>query len=354
MTKVIFVTQKLDPGHPLLGATVAKVRALAARVEEVVVVADGVAEGVLPANARARPFGAASRAGRGARFAAALAAELRPRRQRTAVLAHMSPIYAVLAAPLARPLGVPVLLWYTQWHAGRLLRAAERVATHVVTVEHASFPLASRKVVPIGHGIDVGAYSCRPSGAAGGLRALALGRYAPVKGYAAIVDAARLAVAAGADVRLEIHGPVSNERELRHRRELERLVRASGLDGRVVLHDAVPPAAVPELLAGADVLVSNTVRGAADKVVLEACASCVPVLAPAHAFAGLLPDELRFPGDDAAALAERLRELAGRDPRERGELGRSLRQRVVDRHSVDSWADAVVRVAFAQRASASS
>src|SRR3712207_8543280 len=34
-----------------------------------------------------------------------------------AVLAHMCPIYAALAAPLARALGVPVLLWYTHPHA---------------------------------------------------------------------------------------------------------------------------------------------------------------------------------------------------------------------------------------------
>ena len=61
---------------------------------------------------------------RGARLAAALAAELRTRP--AAVLAHMAPIYAVLSAPLARPLGVPVLLWFTHWRRSRLLEVAER------------------------------------------------------------------------------------------------------------------------------------------------------------------------------------------------------------------------------------
>ena len=70
----------------------------------------------------------------------------------------MCPIYAVLAAPLARPLGVRVLLWYTHWRASRLLALAERVATAVITVDRRSFPLDSGKVVAIGHGIDLTAF----------------------------------------------------------------------------------------------------------------------------------------------------------------------------------------------------
>ena len=49
------------------------------------------------------------------------------RRRPVAVVAHMCPIYAVLAAPLARPLRVPLLLWYTHWARTRTLDAAERV-----------------------------------------------------------------------------------------------------------------------------------------------------------------------------------------------------------------------------------
>ena len=37
-----------------------------------------------------------------------------------ALLAHMSPVYVLLAAPLLRPLRVPMLLWFTQQRGGRL------------------------------------------------------------------------------------------------------------------------------------------------------------------------------------------------------------------------------------------
>ena len=99
--KAIFVTQQVDPADPVLGATVAKLTALAARVDELVVLSLAAVPGTLPANCRVVTFGARSRPLRGLRFAIALSRELRGA---DAVLAHMCPIYAVLAAPLARPL----------------------------------------------------------------------------------------------------------------------------------------------------------------------------------------------------------------------------------------------------------
>ncbi len=153
--RIVFVTQVVDPDDPNLGATVAKIGALAARVDEVVVLADRAVAGALPGSCVVRTFASASRAGRGLRFTAALAHELARRPRPAAVVAHMCPIYAVLAAPLCRPLGVRVMLWFTHWRRSRLLEAAERLSTDVITVDRRSFPLASQKVTPIGHGIDL-------------------------------------------------------------------------------------------------------------------------------------------------------------------------------------------------------
>src|ERR671923_147571 len=109
--RLLFVTQQVDPDHPALGATVPKIAALARRVDEVVVLADGAVPDVLPANARVRTFGARTKAGRGVRFQTALAAEL-PGLRGGAVVAHMCPIYTVQAvaatdARLAVPGPIP-------------------------------------------------------------------------------------------------------------------------------------------------------------------------------------------------------------------------------------------------------
>jgi glycosyltransferase involved in cell wall biosynthesis len=247
--RFVFVTQQVDPAHPTLGVTAAKIRALAARVDEVVVLADHVVEAELPANARVRLFGARSRAGRGLRFATALNAELSPRP--LAVLAHMVPLYAILAAPLTRPRRVPLLLWFTHWRVTRRLLLAERLATAVVTVDRRSFPLRSAKVAPIGHGIDMETFRCVERRRDGRLRVLALGRTSPAKGLETIVRAAELA-----DADLELRGPSLTEEE---HREADRL---RSLGARVE-----PPlrhAEVPALLAGKDVLVNNMREGALD------------------------------------------------------------------------------------------
>ena len=344
--KLIVVTQHVDLDHPSLGATVPKLRALASRVDELVVLADGAAPGTaLPPNCTVRLFGSRTRAGRGLRFVRALLAELRGA---DAVLAHMVPLYAVLAAPLARPRGVRVLLWYTQWHASPMLRLAERAANRVLSVETGSFPLRSRKLDAIGHGVDAVELACRGADPGGSsLDVLALGRYSAVKGYATMIRGVGEAVARGLDVRLAVHGPVSNEPERRHRDELSSLAEGLGLSRRVVLGEALPRPQALASLARSNVLASATVRGAADKVVLEAALSCTPAVVPEHAFVSLVPDELRFRADDPGSFADALQRYAALDPDERRRLGETLRERALGSHTVDSWADAVVRIASA-------
>jgi glycosyltransferase involved in cell wall biosynthesis len=343
--RLVFVTQQVDPGHPALGATVAKLAALARLADEVAVLADGAVPGALPENCRVRTFASRTKPARGLRFEAALARELKPRP--IAVVAHMCPIYAVLAAPLARPLRIPVVLWYTHWHASATLRWAARVSTRIASVDHRSFPLASRKVRAIGHGIDIAEFTCRERTGEenGAVRALALGRYSPSKGLQTVVHAVRLAFDDGVDVRLEVHGPTLSELEKDHRRALGRLVEALELTDRVELGDPLPRDNVPRLFAKSDVLVNNMRAGAPDKVVYEAAASCLPVLASNPVFDTLLAEPFRFGREEPAELADRLIAFAALSDESRREVGRELRSRVESEHAVERWAERLLAVA---------
>jgi glycosyltransferase involved in cell wall biosynthesis len=283
-------------------------------------------------------FGAPNQALRGARFGAALVRELRPRPR--AVIAHMSPIYAVLAAPVCRPSGVPVLLWFTHWRDSRTLRLAERVSTAVATVDRTSFPFASAKLAPIGHGIDVAGLPCRPAPAGETLQALALGRTSPAKGLEAVIAGVRLARERGVAVELEIRGPSETDEERAHRR---RLLELAG-DG-VRVEQAVAHSGLPALFARTDLLVNAAAAGSLDKSVFEACASCVPVLASNPGFAGLLPPELMFARGDVEQLADRIAAFGDRDAADRAALGQELRRRVEAEHSTDHWADEILHLA---------
>jgi len=332
MKKIVFVTQQVDPAEPTLGAAVALVRALAAEVDEVVVLALRGDASALPPNARLRTFGARTRTGRGARFTVALARELRPRPM--AVVAHMSPIYAVLAAPIVRPLGVRVLLWFTHWRRSALLVVAERSSNAVLSVDRTSFPLASRKLVPIGHGIDVDEFACVDRSRHGPpMHVVALGRTSEAKGLGVIGEGVRIARDRGVDIDLEVRGPSLTDAERRHRADLG------------IVQDPVPRTEMPALLARADVLVNNMRAGAPDKVVYEAGATCLPVLASNPSLFDLVTEDLRFGRESPDELADRLEWLAGLGVAERTALGRRLRARVEEAHSTKTWAAAVMAVA---------
>ncbi len=341
--RLVFVTQDVDPGHPALAATVAKIRALAALVDELVVLADVVAAAALPANARARSFAAPGQAGRGLRFEAALARELGHRP--IGVVAHMCPIYAVLAGPPARLARVPVVLWFSHRRRTRRLDAAIRLSSAVVSVDRQSFPVATPKLVPIGHGIDVGEFVCTPRPRRAGLRLLSLGRTSPSKGLDRQIRATALARERGLDVELHHYGPSLTDEERRHRQALELLVRELGLDGAVRLRPAVERASVPELFRGYEALVNDTIPGAVDKAVLEACAACVPAIASNPGFEALLGDlGLHFPSASVEALAGRFAWLDRQPAAERERIGHLLRERVTAAHSVDAWARRLLEV----------
>src|SRR5690242_20232367 len=185
--RLVFVTQTLDPGDPALAQTLDLVRVLAARTDELAVVTRHLRWEDVPQNVEVRLFDAPSRVGRVVEFERAVASSL-PRAD--AVLVHMVPQFLLLAAPLARARRVPLLLWYTHWHAGRSLRAATRLADRVLSVDRSSFPLASPKVRATGHAIDVDLFRGRPPEPHdGALRVLAVGRTARWKGLATLLDA---------------------------------------------------------------------------------------------------------------------------------------------------------------------
>jgi glycosyltransferase involved in cell wall biosynthesis len=342
--KVVFITQVVDPADPNLGATGAKIAALSRLVDEVVVVCDRGVEGALPENCRLRVFGAPTRPQRAARFVRAIVSELRERP--VAVISHMIPLYVIVAAPFVRPRGVPLVLWYTHWKRHAVLRVATLLCTNVASVDVRSFPLRSRKVRGIGHGIDVSEFPCQAVVAADGFRVLSLGRYSRPKKLDELIEGVRIARERGVDARIELFGTTGSEAEAAYKRELETLVARPEYAAFASVGGPIPRTEVPPVYARADVVASDF--NSADKIVLEAGASCRPVLA-SHAafdtlFAGIEPP-LAFERGKPETFADRIEALAALSGEERHAIGETLRERVRTQHSVETWADAILQLA---------
>jgi glycosyltransferase involved in cell wall biosynthesis len=343
MRRIVFITQVIDPADSNLGATRAKVAALARRVDEVVVLCARGVEGVLPENCRLRVFGAPTRPQRAVRYLSALVAELRD--PPLAVVGHMVPLYVVVAAPFVRARRVPLLLWYTHWKSHVVLRAAGVVCTHMLSLDERSFPMRSRKLHAVGHGIDVSEFPCQPPVPTAGrtFRVISLGRYSSPKKLDELIEGIRIARGRGLDVRIDLYGTTGSSSEAAYKRQLEELVSRDGYREFAAVEGPRPRTELPPVYAEADVVASDFISP--DKIVLEACASCRPVLA-SHAsfdtlFAGIEPP-LRFDRGSPESFADRVEALASLSDDERHRIGRELRERVVRQHSVETWADAIL------------
>ncbi len=351
--RLVVLTQVVDADHPALGQTIDVVESLAQRCDEVIVICDHVGRYVPPDNVRLSVFGSSSRAARGIAFERALMKEVTGRRARAdALLAHMVPSFLTLSAPFCKPLGIPMALWYTHWNAGWSLRLATHLANVVLSVDRRSFPIESAKVRGIGHAIDLRRFPppAGPKVHDGPLRLLALGRMTPWKGYTTMLAGLEIGTRQGLDATLEIRGPALTSAEAKHLSELRRIVSTSStLRERVVFEPPISRDAIPARLGWADVLLSATQPDRSetlDKVVYEAGAAGIPVLSSNVAlddFLAGLPLRLRFARRDASDLARALLEVCAAGPAVRATTGEELRRRVEAGHSVDSWADSVLR-----------
>ncbi len=343
MRRIVFITQVVERAHSNLGATVAKIEALARQVDEVVVLCRQAVEADLPENCRVRYFEGATQLERGIRFARALNAELRPRP--LAVVVHMVPLYAVLAAPLVRPRRIPLMLWYTHWKGHVVVRLSDFVCTYVLSLDVRSYPLRSRKVRGIGHGIDLREFPCQPSRPLDGrpLKVMSLGRYTPPKRLEEIVEGVRIARERGVDACVELWGTTDSPVQHAYKREL---VELAELHDFVSVGGSIPRTELPAMYAQADVVASDFISP--DKIVLEACSSCRPVLASHESFdtlfAGIEPP-LLYERGRPETLADRVERLARLSDEERRAIGETLRERVRTMHSVETWAAAILRLA---------
>lgn len=156
-----------------------------------------------------------------------------------------------------------------------------------------------------------------------------VGRLEPVKGFTYFVEAARLLAGAEPSARFVLAGHGALERDLR--------AQAAPLGDRFRFLGLRED--VPDLMAALDVLVVPSINEGMGRVLLEAGAAGVPVVASR---VGGIPDVvddgetgLLTPPRDAAAVAAAVRELL-EAPERRRLMGMTARAKVVPHYSLES------------------
>lgn len=259
---------------------------------------------------------------------------------------HMAPVFTVLAAPVLRPRGVPVVTWYAHPSLTRMLKVAHRLSTRVVTSVATAYPYRRDKVVVVGQGIDTDLFAPDGTPPEQPPMILCVGRLSPVKGHSTLLQAVQL-VRRGSNrpFRVVIVGAPARSGDATYARLLREQVANLGLEDTVIFQGAVPMDDLPAWYRRCTANVNLTPTGFGDKVAWEAMSCGRPCVAANEGFRdslGAHADQLLFPHGDAEALARRLQWVLSLSVEHVARVGAELRDGVVRVHSLKGLASRLV------------
>jgi glycosyltransferase involved in cell wall biosynthesis len=337
-----------DADDPLLGFTTRWIQALAGRVECIRVITMRMGRLAVPPNVDVYSLGKEkgySEARRLLAFYRYLTWILRTDRINVC-FSHMIPIFTVLAAPLLKLHGIPIISWYAHPSLTATLKIAHHASTRMVASLETAYPYKKDKLVVLGQGIDTNLFSPGNGKPHDPPIILCTGRLSPVKDHPTLLKAANILRARWQKpFRITIVGGAAGRADETYVKALHELVQALGLQDITRFERPVPQAELPCWYQRCTTHVNLTPIGFGDKVAWEAMSCGRPCLAANRGFAqtfGRYQDRLLFRHGDAEDLAAKLEYLLRLSPEEGQELGLSLRERVIRLHSLNNLADRLV------------
>lgn len=316
MKRLLIITQRVDESDDLLGFFVSWIRLFAQHFSQVSVITLAKGDYDLPHNVHVYSLGKEkgdSKFIQAIRFLRLLA-HLTP--EHDAVFAHMSPIFAIVAWPFAAFSGARLVLWYLHRSLTLRLRLATFLSDAVVTADAASLTLKSKKVIAVGHGIDIERFAAPRDwslAVARPLRILSVGRLAPIKDFVSLIRAAAVLRDRQIPIEVRIVGRALQPSHQAYEQKLLALVSELALQDIVSFVGFVPYRDMPMQYWWADVVVGGTPRGGIDKVLLEAMAAGCIVLTSNDVMRPYLEpysDQLLYAHGDAEALANQIAGLS--------------------------------------------
>jgi glycosyltransferase involved in cell wall biosynthesis len=339
MSRLLIICQKVDESDDLLGFFVSWIREFAKHYDRVTVIALGAGEVQLPDNVTVYSLGKESGVARWRRWLGLLNLLRREVKNHDAVFCHMSPIFAVAAAPFTKAWHKRLVLWYLHRSNTLRLRIALWLIDTLVTADADSLTIMSPKIHVVGHGIDVAAYAPEgdPWGHRGGfppLDIVSVGRISRIKNYETLLHAAAILRDEGIRTHVDIVGKPAMNPDAEYLRELDALRRELSLEDTVRFTGYVPHTKMRDVYMGAEIVVGCTPPGGIDKVLLEAMSSGCVVFTSNTVMRRHLPswyaDDLVFRHGDARDLAEKIRQAVDR----LGDISQDMQYVVYQNHNL--------------------
>ena len=266
-----------------------------------------------------------------------------------AILVHMIPKYAILAAPGALIYRKPIYMWYTGVSVHWQLRIAVFFCKKIFTAHKAAMRVNTLKRIVTGHGINVEKFKIQDTRykIQDTINVLSVGRITPSKGHDLIINVVSDLIKSGLDLKLKIIGGVIQDYHLKYLESLKKLVNDLKIDESVEFSGPVSSDEMPEYLRTSEILINAVPFGGLDKVVLEAMASGVVPLTSNNAFLNVFPPEIShdlvFKINDAQDLKNKLKNTLDKKFYQNELLRSGLRDVVIKNHNLDNLIERIYK-----------
>ncbi len=348
---VLWFSIAVDANNPRQGFNLRWIRALAERVESIHIIAMTVGDYDLPENVHVHSVGKERGFGQPRRAAIfyKLLLQIIRRYDIDVCFSHMIPLFSVMAAPVLRPIGIPLVTWYCHPSLTRTLKLAHLSSNRVISCVPSAYPYKTDKLTVVGHGIDTDLFTPDTiSREATPPILLCVGRLSPSKGHATLLNAASELQARGIDsFKVLVVGSPGLPQEIEYERQLHQQVADTGLQGIVEFHPSVSQDDLVDLYRSSSVHVNLTPTGFGDKVAWESMACEKVCVAASEGFRdtmGEYSDTLMFPHGDHEQLADLLSTILEMPEPERNAIGTYLRKQVIEKHSLSRLAGRLVEL----------
>jgi glycosyltransferase involved in cell wall biosynthesis len=339
--KLLIITQKVDSADGLLGFFHDWLKEFAEVFSEVTVICLFEGQHELPGNVRVLSLGKENGAGRVSYLFNFYRYLWQERKNYDVVFVHMNAEYVILGGWIWRWAGKKIGLWYTHKAVTWKLRLAELSSDVIFTASPESFQLPSKKIVIVGHGIDVNKFSLKNPAMTkpDKFRIVSVGRISEIKNLLLLVRAIDLLVHEfGLDnLTVSLIGEPPNSRGREYAALLKEEIKKLRLEKYIDWVGNVPNRDLPAFYQQADLSVNLCPTGGLDKAVLESMACGVPALVYNKTFReifGGYQEQLIISQDDQKEVAEKIQQLLALKIEAKNNLSRNLRQIVVSNYSV--------------------
>ncbi len=256
------------------------------------------------------------------------------------VFSHMTDLQSAFLVPITKFLGIRHYLWYAHKTKSKYLSFASYFLDGILTSTIGSCPITSKKVIPIGQGVDSNKFRFVNHFISGQVKMLHVGRFDPPKRIQSIIDAAIKVKELGMMVSLTLIGDPSNELARNYADGIKGHYSSQSQFDWITFSPSINRDELPELLQKFDVFV-HSYMGSLDKTLIEATLSGLPV-------ATSNPEYLKIFGSwSENESGNLLDEIIAVQSASRMELAEeTLRRRLLcaEHHSLTSWVEKISRV----------